>query len=268
MLTPEQQLQRKGRLTGSRIAPLMTGDAEAVMRLYREMIGEEEEENLDDNFQVQLGLATEDVNLHWYEKNNGRLLTMRRTFLLHPERDWAGATLDAFDPVLGCPVECKHVGGREPMSIIVDRYQAQMHWQMFVTRTDQCALSVIMGTNDPVVTYVPRDWDYLNTMIERAERFIYHVEMRQPPVVIEPAIEPPTWDSMKTRDMAGNNAFAFCADQWKDNAKAYYAHLDAKDELKGMIAEDERRIHGYGIEVVRDRAKRLHVREIKESKDE
>lgn len=264
MLTADQQKQRQGRLTGSRIAPLMTGDAERIMRLYRIMIGEEPEEDLSHNFQVRLGEVTEDLQLDWYEEQNQRLLTLRRAFVTHPERDWAGATLDGFDPLLGCSIECKHVGGHEPMELIIERYQPQLHWQMFVTRTDQCALSVIMGTNAPVVTYIPRDWDYLNIMIKRAERFMYHVGMRTPPLKIAPAVEPPAWDTLAKRDMTGNNLFGVNADTWLATKRSHREHEDAKDVLKSLITEHDREIFGHGVRVVRDRANRLHVREIKE----
>ena len=263
MLTDEQRKQRAGCLTASRIAPLMTGDPQGIMQLYREMIGEVQEENLDRVWPARLGQATEDLNLDWYEEENSRLLTMRRQFVIHPERDWAGATLDGFDPVLGCPIECKHTGGHEPMDIVIHRYQPQCHWQMFVTRTDQCALSVIMGAAEPKVTFVPRDWDYMNVMIKRAERFMYHVGMRTPPVEIAPPVGPPAWDNLKPYDMTGNNNWANNAATFLNYKSAHESYEDAKETLKHLMPADASRATGYGVVMSRNRAGHLYVRKDK-----
>ena len=142
-LTTEQRAQREGKLTASRVAVLMSGDRDGILRLYYEMIGEQPEENLDDVWPVQLGAATEQLNLSWYERRNKRLLIRRGEVVTSSRFEWAAATLDGFDPELNCPVECKHVGGFEPSVVIIDRYQPQMQWQMMCTGTKLCALSVI-----------------------------------------------------------------------------------------------------------------------------
>ena len=66
-LSAEQLKAREGKLTASRVAVLMKGDAEGIMQLYKEMIGEGEPENLDHIWPVRLGSATESLNLDWYE---------------------------------------------------------------------------------------------------------------------------------------------------------------------------------------------------------
>jgi hypothetical protein len=72
-LTAEQIRARQGKLTASRVACLMHGDAAKIMQLYREMIGEGEPENLDHVWPVRLGSATEQLNLDWFEMKNGPL---------------------------------------------------------------------------------------------------------------------------------------------------------------------------------------------------
>src|SRR5262245_43762424 len=129
MLTPTQIEARKGKLTASRIACLMTGDASAIIKLYREMIGEEQEADLSQVWPVQLGATTEGLNLDWYEMKRNPL-SRRGEVVVHPRYDWAACTLDAWDDTLCCPVEAKHVGGREPFEVVVDRYQPQMQWLM------------------------------------------------------------------------------------------------------------------------------------------
>jgi hypothetical protein len=63
MLTKAQIEQRQGKLTASRVACLMTGDAEKILRLYKEMIGEEDEEDLSRVWPVALGVAAEQLQL-------------------------------------------------------------------------------------------------------------------------------------------------------------------------------------------------------------
>jgi predicted phage-related endonuclease len=149
----------------------MHGDAAKIMQLYREMIGEGEPENLDHVWPVRLGSATEQLNLDWFEMKNGPL-SRRGDVVVHKKYDWAAATLDAWSDDLECPVETKHVGGREPLEVIIERYQPQMQWQMEVTGASQCALSVIMGASEPVVEFIDRDVEYAAEMVRRGWQFI------------------------------------------------------------------------------------------------
>jgi predicted phage-related endonuclease len=257
-LTKEQIDKRKGRLTASRVACLMTGDTEKIMRLYREMIGEEIEEDLSDVWPVQLGSATEQLNLDWYEKKVGYLLTRRGEVVVHPHFDWAAATLDGYDQVIKAVVETKHVGGREPMETIIDRYQPQMQWQMFVTFNPQCAISVIMGANEPIVEYIDRDDAYIAEMVKRGEEFMLCVALRRPPVDLEPV--PPPADATKIIDMTGNVGWLRSAEIWIQSYQAAQTAKEQEKVLKAMMPEDAKKCFGYGVRITRDRAGRLSLR--------
>ena len=128
MLTSTQLEARKGKLTASRVAALMTGDVEKIMRLYKEMVGEEVEEDLSHVWPVRLGEATEQLNLDWLEES-GVKLSRRGEVVVHPVHQWAACTLDAWCNELQCPVEAKHVGGREALEVIIDRYAPRTQWQ-------------------------------------------------------------------------------------------------------------------------------------------
>src|SRR5262245_35516160 len=108
MLTTAQRIARQGKLTGSRIACLMTGDAERIDRLYREMIGEEVEEDLSGAWPVQLGEATEKLNLRWYARKTGKEVTRQGEVVPHHYLAWAAVTLDGWCETLNCPIEAKH----------------------------------------------------------------------------------------------------------------------------------------------------------------
>src|SRR5580765_5201944 len=161
MLNAEQIAARTGKLTGSRIACLMQGDAEKIMQLWLEMTDDPSfvPEDLSRVWPVRLGECTEQLQLDWYELKNAAV-TRRGEVVIHPRYPWAAATLDGWIDDLDCPIECKHVGGREPLEVIIERYWPQMGWQMECTGAQQCALSVIMGANEPIVEFIPRDDGY------------------------------------------------------------------------------------------------------------
>jgi predicted phage-related endonuclease len=260
MLSPAQIEARKGRLTASRVACLMTGDAGRIIQLYREMIGEAVEQDLSDVWPVRLGEATEALNLEWYERRNNCTLTRQGEVVIHPSYDWAACTLDAWDVGVHCPVEGKHVGGREPLEIVIDRYQPQIQWQMECTGAKQCALSVIMGASPPIVEYIERDADYAAEMIVRGRQFMECVAARRPPVAL-PAVPPPI-DVTKSYDMSGSNLWANSAATWLATKAAARECADAEKYLKSIVPPDARKCTGYGVVITRDRAGRLSLREI------
>lgn len=260
MLSPQQIEARAGKLTASRISVLMNGDAVGIMGLYLEMIGEKLPEDLSRVWPAQLGAVTEALNLDFYEMG-GNPLSRRGEVVTHPKYSWAAATLDGWDDVLGCPVETKHVGGREPLEVIIDRYQPQMQWQMEVTGAKQCALSVIMGANAPVIEYIDRDVDYAAEMVKRGWQFITCVRDRRPPVALDP-VAPPA-DASKIYDMTSNNLWAANAATWIDTKAAADLCKDAEKTLKSTVPADAKKCHGHAVQITRDRAGRLSLREVK-----
>ena len=259
MLSPAQLEAREGKLTGSRIAALMRGDPQPIMQLYLEMIGEATPEDLSHIWAVRLGEATEPLNLNWYQEKNGITLLRRGEVVVHPTLPWAAATLDGWDSILNCPIEVKHVGGREPFEVIIDRYQPQMQWQMEVAGAVQCGLSVIMGASEPIVEYIPRHLEYAIEMVKRGERFMRSVRTRTPPVVL-PAVPAPA-DASKIYDMTGNNTWAGSAADWLENKDAADVCKNAEKILKSIVPEDAKKCHGHAVQITRDRAGRLSLRQ-------
>lgn len=256
-LTAEQRAAREGKLTASRVKVLMTGDRPGIHRLYLEMIGEQQEENLDDVWAVQLGAYTEKLNLDWYERKNSVVLTRRGEVVTHPTFTWGAATLDGWDPNLSCPIECKHTGGREPMEVIVDRYQPQMQWQMFCTGAAKCALSVIAGANEPVVDFIDMDDAYTRVMLDRAEYLMMCVDMKTPPVELDPVQAPIEANAIV--DMNRSNTWGSAAHNWKAHKEDAGLFEQAKDDLKALMPAEAKKAFGFGVEVRRDRAGRRHI---------
>jgi predicted phage-related endonuclease len=261
MLTADQIEKRKGKLTASRVACLMTGNAEQILQLYEEMIGARPEEDLSQVWAVRLGESTEALQLEWYQLKNPHLLGRQGEVVVHPQHEWAACTLDGWDFELQCPVEVKHVGGREPLEVVIDRYQPQLQWQMEVSGAKQCALSVIMGASEPIIEYIDRDAEYAHEMVHRGAQFMRHVNKRIPPVILE-AIAPPDHSAMRTVDMNGNNAWANSAVRWLDTRQQAQGNKDAEKVLKSMVPGDAKKCHGHGVQITRDRAGRLSLRSV------
>lgn len=264
MLSPDQLKARDGKLTASRVACLMTGDAEKIMNLWREMVGDPAyiEEDLSDVWAVQLGSHTEVFNLDWYEKRTGRSLTLRGDVIVHPNYPWAAATLDGFDTAHNAPVECKHVGGFEKTETVIQRYYPQATWQMFVTRTRRCVFSIIEGAREPIIETVDLSDEYLAELFDRAEQFMECVRDMTPPVVLAPVAAPVKAE--KTYDMTGNNEWASNAVTWMTTRQARKDNEAADKAIKSLIAADAIKCHGHGIAVSRSKAGSLSIREMKE----
>lgn len=258
-LTATQLAQRDGKLTASRVKCLMTGDADAVLNLWREMVGDPlfVPEDLSGVWPVQLGTATEAINLEWYERKRAPL-TRKGDVVCHPLHDWAACTLDGFDDALPGPVECKHVGGREPMERIIDRYQPQIHWQMLCTGTYRAALSVIEGANEPVVEPITFDAAYARDLFARAEAFMRCVWDLTPPVALAPVAAPVRAE--KTYDLSQSNEWCDSAVTWLETHASAKKAAAAEKSLKTLVPADAARVFGAGVAITRDRAGRLSLR--------
>jgi YqaJ-like viral recombinase domain len=258
MLTAKQLSQRDGKLTASRVSALMSGDDAKVLNLWREMLGDPsfEPEDLSEVWPVRLGETTEALNLAWYAKKHGNIDRVGEVAIGNP--DWMACTLDAWDTQRNCPVECKHVGGREPLETIVARYQPQIHWQMMVTKAQECALSVIMGANEPVVEFLPFNHDYADELMRRARGFMACVDSLTPPVTLPAAAAPVV--AAKTYDMTGNNAWANYATVWlRSKSEAEQFNIAVK-AIKELIPADAAKCSGYGIVASRNRAGSLTIK--------
>ncbi len=64
--------QRRHFIGGSDARIIMGSDDAALLRLWREKRGEVEPEDLSGNLIVQLGVVTEPLNGHWFERGNGQ----------------------------------------------------------------------------------------------------------------------------------------------------------------------------------------------------
>jgi hypothetical protein len=236
----------------------MRGDADAVMRLWRQMTGQEQEESLEHVWAVRLGQVTEQLQLDWLEEKNRIPVTRRGEVVVHSMHDFFACTLDGYLEDPGLPVEVKHVGGREPIEVVIERYQPQVHWQMCCMNSTQCVLSIIQGANEPVVEYIPMDWDYAGELMRRGLQFMEFVRKGVPPVILPPVPAPP--EKWVDYNMAGNDVWRRFAEQWLQTKGAADSCKEAEKTLKSLCPEDARKCFADGVRITRSRAGALSLR--------
>src|ERR1700680_5137827 len=90
----QRAVGRRDFLGGSDARIVMGIDENALIRLWQEKRGEIEPEDLSGNLIVQLGVVTEPLNRHWFERNTGQTLKDIQRRVRHPVIRWMGAALD------------------------------------------------------------------------------------------------------------------------------------------------------------------------------
>src|SRR5262245_20800039 len=100
-------VERRSFIGGSDARIIMGSDEATLVRLWREKRGEAEPQDLSGNLIVQLGLVTEALNRHWYERNTGQTVESVQHRLRHPVLRWLGATLDGIVAGSGAVFEAK-----------------------------------------------------------------------------------------------------------------------------------------------------------------
>src|SRR2546427_6784805 len=92
---------------GSDARVIMGQDEAALLRLWKEKRGELEPLDLSGDLIVQLGVATEQLNRHWYECNTGQTVTQVQRRVRHSLLRWIAATLDGIVEATGAVFEAK-----------------------------------------------------------------------------------------------------------------------------------------------------------------
>jgi putative phage-type endonuclease len=158
---------RRAFIGGSDARIIMGSDEAALIHLWQEKRGEVEPEDLSGNLIVQLGVATEELNRTWYERNTGRRVTEVQRRVKHSAIPWMVATLDGLVEATGAVFEAKFM---LPWSFseeaAAEKYMAQVQHNMWVTHCRAAALSIITGGGKWVEISIPMDPLYLSVLEE------------------------------------------------------------------------------------------------------
>jgi hypothetical protein len=233
----------------------MGDDEGALLRLWREKRREVEPEDLSGNLIVQLGVATEQLNRHWYERNTGNALIDIQRRVVHPVIKWMAATLDGmvepgravFEDKFMLPWSFSEEGAAE-------KYMAQLQHNMWVAEAATAVLSVITGGGKWVEITVPADSLYQHLLLTAEKKFWRCVESGEPLRVFFAEPPRPRIEAVRVVDMSSSNAWAEFAAVFRQTRTAFLQHENAKVELKSLMPEDAKESIGHGLRAKRSKS--------------
>jgi len=241
-------LRRRTFIGGSDARTIMGGDEAALLRLWREKRGEAEPADLSGNLIVLLGLATEHLNLQWYERTTGHVVKNVQSWVRHPVIRWMAATLDGVVENNGAVFEAKFM---LPWSFseeaAAEKHMAQLQHNMWVANATAAVLSIITGGGKWVEINISADSLYQHLLLTAEKKFWRCVESGEPPRLF--GVEPPPVriEAVRIVDMSSSNAWAEFSGVFRRTREAYLEHESAKTELKGLMPEDAKEAIGHGI---------------------
>jgi hypothetical protein len=247
--------QRRAFLGGSDARIIMGADETALVRLWREKRGEAEPEDLSGNLIVQLGVATEELNRSWYERNTGRRVADVQRRVRHSAIPWMVATLDGTVEGTGAVFESKFM---LPWSFseeaAAEKYMAQVQHNMWVTHLRSAVLSIITGGGKWVEITIPMDPLYLSVLVSAEKKFWRCVQSGEIPHLINAEPPRPRIEAVRIVDMSSSNSWAEFAALFRNTRNAFLDHERAKSELKALMPEDAREAIGHGVKAKRSKS--------------
>jgi predicted phage-related endonuclease len=253
-LSPKRH-SRQSFIGGSDARVIMGSDEAALLRLWREKRGEIKPEDLSGNLIVQLGLATEALNRHWYERNTGQSIKSVQRHLRHPVLRWMGATVDGIVAGSGTVFEAKFMlPWTFSEEAAAEKHMAQVQHNMWAANSRAAALSVITGGGKWVEIKIAADPVYQHLLLTAEKKFWRCVESGEPPRLF--GVEPPRAriEAVRMVDMSSSNAWAEFSAVFRRTKEAYLEHENAKVELKALMPEDAKEAIGHGIRAKRSRS--------------
>jgi predicted phage-related endonuclease len=245
---------RQSFIGGSDARIIMGSDEAALLRLWREKRGESEPEDLSGNLIVQLGLVTEPLNRHWFERNTGHLIAQVQRRVQHPVIRWMAATLDGMVEQTGAVFEAKFMLPWSFSEVLAaEKCMPQLQHNMWVVNAKAAVLSIVTGGGKWVEITIPADPLYQHLLLTAEKKFWRCVENGEPPRLF--GLEPPRPRiEAEIVDMSASNAWAELSGVFRRTREAHLEHENAKTELKALMPEDAKEAIGHGIRARRSKS--------------
>jgi hypothetical protein len=261
-LTPAAIDARRTGIGGSDANVLLSGDADHVLRLWREKRGADEPEDLSSKLTVMMGSWTEAFNRQWYACRTGLEVTEVGSIWESITHPWRKATLDGIVERRSAIWEAKHTNAFASADEVLARYMPQLQHNMAVAGLDLAILSVLYGNHKWETYEIARDWLYQDDLLEAEQNFWNSVLSDTPPVIAKPTTAPKPV-AYRELNLHGNNAWAAGAADWIANVEQSRRHAASVKALKDLVPEDVCRAWGHGLEAKRSKSGALTFREVK-----
>ncbi len=207
------------------------------------------------NLIVQLGVVTEPLNRHWYQRNTGQAIKDVQRKVRHPVIKWMAATLDGMVEPGGAVFEAKFM---LPWSFseegAAEKYMPQLQHNMWVTNATTAVLSVITGGGKWVEITIAADSLYQHLLLTAEKKFWRCVESGESPRLFIAEPPRPRIEAVRVVDMSSSNAWTEFAAVFRQTRTAFLQHENAKIELKSLMPEDAKEAIGHGIRAKRSKS--------------
>jgi predicted phage-related endonuclease len=246
---------RRGFIGGSDARIIMGDDQAALVRLWQEKRGEAQPADLANNLIVQLGLATEQLNRHWFECNTGHKIKDIQKRVRHPVVQWMAATLDGTVDATGAVFESKFMlPWYFSEEAAAQKYMAQLQHNMWVTNSKLAVLSIITGGGKWVEISITADSLYQHLLLTAEKKFWRCVETSETPHLFNAEPPRPRIEAVRVVDMTASNSWADLADVFRRTRAPYLEHEKSKTELKRLMPDDAKEAVGHGIRARRSKS--------------
>ncbi len=245
-------------------------DANRLMRgewsdLYKEIKEKKERDDLSKVLQVQIGIATEKVNLDFLQYDIEQEVFRDINVKPDDKKLWMRSSLDGMTDETHTPCEAKHTYQDNRMEVLAENYYPQLQHYMIHTQKDSIYLSVIFGNRRFEYTLIDADYTYQKKLLAVEEWFLTHLNENKEPKAYKdlPKIDKKDikLDGMKQYDMENNIKWKDFVKQYKDNKPYVEQFENCKKAIKGLMPDDCYRANGDGVVVTRNKKNILTIKE-------
>jgi hypothetical protein len=244
-LTAEQQERRRFKISASMLPILMHGDEAAILKLYREEIGDIERE--PSNYAMALGSYIEKFLLDFVHAQNGHPITRRGEVVDHPTVPTFCCTLDGYRAFDDAVMESKFLSPFRRREEFVPYFYPQVLAQIRCVGCSRGILLVGQGTNEPAEFEIaPRPDDreasaFEAAMWDRVEAFRTCLRTFTPPFPMPRIVAPELWRTINLADEPMPNwgvPMKAMLKIFADTREAAEMHEQAGKEARSLVPDD------------------------------
>jgi len=270
-INPTQSPHIEDFIRGSDMIDIMNGNWNKLWRIKKGLQGRPD---LSFQFNVQLGLATEDFNIKWAEDNYMLKFNKQAKRQLQYGLIKLTGTLDGFsgtnseDKIEYIGIECKHTYSYNTMDKMLEYYMPQLQFYIWIAKLNKIIFSVIFGNQWKAVEVYPSE-EYLDGMKEQIKLFWEHIVHNTEPDDLDyntqdlrnnvVSIDGVPINKMTARDASQSNSFTEYTQQYLQHEDAAKTFEAAKKALREEIRPNEREVYNDLISVKRDKRGSVRV---------